>query len=654
MSRLEIVVGAQDLPLAPAWRIRRDVALELGAAALAAELAALADGREHYWVLEQGPLAPGSLRQSLLNLDSDVALAAALLQTFGHGEAPSSLVFRLLPRQHAAGVLFTRHPLRPDLDHIVVEGRAAGGSHQRLILHADGSIAWQGDDADDLVGIGAVRFHELVRWLEQRHEGPRAAEWVWDGERLWLLQALPIGTLPMPSEVWTRRAGLGFSCQAMSPLWYTMLARWLKEGFWRPLGRRAGWDALGNVEPYRRQHSQLYVNGHFLRALQRWRPALDLRRALPPAWREPDGESEPAALPFWRCLGWRLRLAMLEARLRRTRIDHGGADGLWLALMRLDGIGARLAAVEGWLGYVAAPSCRRRTDLPVALARWQVAMLQDLGRVAQGTLSWDRFQQRHRRASAGDDPVFARFGDVPAGNELMALHEAVMALPSARVARLLTLDPGCPEPAIQLRQRAAFLRRRLGGALREVLRRMAERLVEQGVLGHPDDIHFLYFDELWQAWQGRLDERAAGLLGERKVRFLADAHAGPPDWIIDGVGYGTSALGQTRRSETVRGRSLVAGSCEGRVQRIGSGWQLNQVRAGDVLVLDQSEPGWLPWLATAGALVLAHRDPLDPAAVLACALGIPCLWGVDDAMHCLVDGVHVHVDGATGAVIQID
>ncbi len=639
---------ADRLPLAPCWRIDRQYALDAGSQ-LASELADLAGQGEHYWVLQQGPLAPGSKRQSLLNLDSDVALAAALGQTFKRQDGPQSLVFQCMPPQRAAGVLFTRHPMRPDLEHIVIEGCLSGSDQQqRLILHADGQLAWQSAGAEAfLAEVGTEAFHVLADNLTSSYGEPRAAEWIWDGRRLWLVQALPIGTLPMPSEVWTRRAGLGFITQAVTPMWYTMLGRWLKEGFWRRIGQRAGWRELGNVEPYRRQHSYLYGNSRFFRALQRWQGGQFLDWALPPAWREisPPAPRRHAALHR---LWLTLRLAWLRWRFDRLELaeESSEADEVWLALIRLDQLGERLSALEGYLGYVVAPSRAPRGAAPSGdLAPTSAQTLVRLAHAADSG-DWSRISKDLAEHSIGADPVFPRFVEQPA--EIGQLERLLASLPPQRLRAMAALRHTDADPWISLRWQAEQLRRQLGCALRQLLRIMARRLVARRLIRHPDDVFFLYFDELWQAWQGQTRRQLETLLGERKVRYLSDAHAGPPDWIIDSVGYGTSPLGQTSVHDTVQGYGLVTGQVKGRVQRIGSGWQLNQVQAGDILVMDQSDPGWLPWVAAASGLVLAHRDPLDPAAALAVRLGIPTVWGVDDAMHCLPDGLTLELDGDSG------
>ena len=649
------------LPLAPCWRVGRAHVLDSSPAQLTSELAGLAGEQAHYWVLQQGPLAPGSRRESLLNLDTDMALAAALGQTFRRADSPDSLIFQCMPPQRAAGVLFSRHPMRPDLDHIVIEGCLQGSDQQqRVILHADGALAWRSDGADAFLDeLGTAAFHQLAQSLHDSYGEPRAAEWIWDGRRLWLVQALPIGTLPMPSEVWTRRAGLGFAAQAISPLWYTMMARWLKEGFWRVIGQRAGWRELGNIEPYRRQHSYLYGNARFFRALQQWQHGASLWWALPPAWR-----NRPAApvrsdrdRPLSRA-AFRLRLLWLRKRLQSSEplAAEAPADEVWLALIRLDRLGEQLARIEGQLGYIQAPSVGARGTPPLpadVLSPDGVAELGALADVADGRLGWDTFCQRFSQHSAGADPVFPRLQEKAA--DVAALPSLLAQLPEQRRERLRQLAalPVRQGGWLALRRDAGQLRQQLAGQMRLLLKAMAQRLVALRRIRHPDDIFFLYFDELWQVWQGESRRQLETLLGERKVRYLSDAHAGPPDWIIDSIGYGTSPLGQTSAHDTVRGYALVPGRAEGRVQRLGSGWQLNQVQPGDILVLDQSDVGWLPWISLAGGLVLSHRDPLDPVAALAVALGIPTIWGVDDAMHCLPDGVTVALDGESGLVRQV-
>ena len=115
--------AAMGLPVPPSWRVGREVVQDNSPESLAQQLRALPRmfSEDRYWVLQQGPMNPDSRRESLLNLDSDESLAAALRSIFQREQGPDHVVIQALPRQQAAGVLFTRHPLRQDLPHMVVE-----------------------------------------------------------------------------------------------------------------------------------------------------------------------------------------------------------------------------------------------------------------------------------------------------------------------------------------------------------------------------------------------------------------------------------------------------------------------------------------------------------------------------------------------------
>lgn len=654
-------VATDGLTRPPSWQVCRDQFIALDVPERTALLAELEQGQAGYWVLHQGAMAAGSQRQLLANLDSAVSLQAALAQHFNQPAAPACLVIQRLPPQRGAGVLFGRHPRRPDLDHIVVElsvelsvEQAAGAGEEssavgRLILHADGQLAWSNaganaspSEADHVEQALITALAELADSLKRSYDQPSAVEWVWDGAVLWVIQVLSIGSLPRPQEAWTRHSP-AIGVQVISPLWYTLFGRWLKSGFWRPLGARAGWTELGNIEPFRRQHSHLYLNSQFIVALQGWRGNARLEADLPPAWRVQD---LPAAAPVstlkqqW--LRW--RLAWLKRRLRRQTKASVKHTDLWLQLMALDQLGERFAALYGQVHLLLLPE---QVDFEPGLTTGQCQQLAALAtdkKAGQATELAKQFAD----LAPGHDPAWPRWSESPA--DMQQLLELWQALPDDRRERIAALQADS-HPLALLRAEVDELLAQIGSALRQLLRQMAVQLHAKGRLNHPDDIFFLYFDELWQCWRG--ETTRAGLatkLAERKVRYLTDGHSGPPDWVIDQVGYGTSAFAQKNRQPLLRGYPLVEGNFTAAVRRLESGWQLNQIKAGDILILDRCDPGWLPWLCVAGAVVLTHRDQQDPAVALARQLQIPAIWGVDDAMHSVVDGDVMTVEGGQGAL----
>lgn len=640
--------AAMGLPVPPSWRLLREAVMTLSQEQLISQLRALPRmfDNDRYWVLQQGPMNPESRRESLLNLDSDEALASALQTIFDRDDAPAQVVIQALPQQQAAGVLFTRHPLRQDLTHGVVEGEAQGnGQRQRLIFDHHGRLVHRSHEQgalDELVG--RQRLLHLQARLQENFDHPQAGEWVFDGEQLWLLQTLPVGSLASPHEAWYRRAGSLFP-QAVTPLWYTLSGRWLKTAFWQPLVTRQGWASLDKVEPYRRQHSHIYTNSAFFRQLQASHPGA--RRAVPPAWQNRDTASalEQAQGPLARTLfHWRQQwtLRQVATGLRRWRLKHYDRNGLWRALMHLDGLGETLAALEGELNYVQVPDRTREYADPLPLAAFlshtELALVERL-------LSGQSEELAQSGLRPGADPVHAALHEGPA--QAQSLRPA--SSPRACRPQPSLTDDG-PRSVLAMARQARSLRFALSNRLRQLLQAMGALMVKDSLLAHPDDVHFLYFDELWQLWmESTLPKSIAGKsLSDRKIRYLEDAIQGAPDWMIDQVGYGYG--GGQRLSPLLRGLPLVEGQVEGPIKRVCSAWALNRIAPGDIVVLDQVEPAWLPWLVQAGGLVLANDDATNMAASLAKRGGIPAIWGVSDVMHSVRDDHLASLDGQQGSL----
>ncbi|KAF0806369.1 hypothetical protein A6D6_01704 [Alcanivorax xiamenensis] len=658
--------AASGLPIPPSWRVSRETVLALQVDDLARRLRALPRmfGRQRRWVLHHGVINPRSRRESLLKLDSDQALAHALHELFEHRPGPDHAIIQALPDLQAAGVLFTRHPLRQDLPHMVVEGVPAGaGQRQRLVFDTDGRLVHRGDGSPGLERIvPAEALVTLGHLLRNQFHHPQAGEWGYDGDRIWLLQSLPVGSLPVPEEAWNRRAGGAVFNQALTPLWYTLEGRWLKTAFWWPLARRHGWKELENVEPYRRQHSHLYSNGIYFRRLAETWPAAWSQ--VPPAWQPPESLEDMATRrklspPRRR---WLWTLVMLERHLKQLqskqeRAMNSDRDAFWRQLIALDRIGERLARLEGRLCYLWLPELPGCADQPFPLASLLTASeLRALDQALE-LRTRDEGKSGEEQASVGpadelaalrpgDDPVHAPVRDSPT---LRAVLEAA----GERRRREDSDDRLGAETAawLSLARQARTLRQSLAQQLRDLLMHAAKELVSQELLAHPDDVHFLYFDELWILWmQRRIPKSAAGrIIAQRKVRFLEDALVGAPDWKMDRIGYG---FGGKPSEPLLLGLPLVPGRVEGPVRRLCSAWALNNIRPGDVLVVDEVDAAWTPWLARAGALILSRRDPANPAASLARACGIPAVWGLADAVHGVRDEEWVSLDGAAGTVAR--
>ena len=120
-----------------------------------------------------------------------------------------------------------------------------------------------------------------------------------------------------------------------------------------------------------------------------------------------------------------------------------------------------------------------------------------------------------------------------------------------------------------------------------------------------------------------------------------------------------STLQRYRLNETgpvvITGRSIGQRIAQGPARIIMSAKEMDQVREGDVLVTDMTDPDWEPIMKRASAIVTNRGGRTCHAAIIARELGIPAVVGTADATTAIHDGQEVTVscaEGDTGIVYQ--
>lgn len=159
---------------------------------------------------------------------------------------------------------------------------------------------------------------------------------------------------------------------------------------------------------------------------------------------------------------------------------------------------------------------------------------------------------------------------------------------------------------------------------------------------------------------------------DEQVKTLADwgmkieQHYGHPmdiEWALDeddGKLYIVQARSETvqsRRDETrieeyrlledgeviVRGTSVGNHIGAGKANRIMSVKDIEDFRAGDVLVTEMTDPDWVPIMKIASAIVTDKGGRTCHAAIVSRELGIPCVVGTGNASELIKDGEKVTV-----------
>jgi phosphohistidine swiveling domain-containing protein len=189
--------------------------------------------------------------------------------------------------------------------------------------------------------------------------------------------------------------------------------------------------------------------------------------------------------------------------------------------------------------------------------------------------------------------------------------------------------------------------------MRAGARRLGTLLHEQGKLDDPDDVFQLTAKELLGP---SLPTNARELVVER--RALHREYLGyrlPTFW----TGQPTPEPIEESESSPVptdngriEGIGVSPGIVEGPV-RVVSGPTDGDVKAGEILVCETTDPSWISLMVVASGLVIDVGGPVSHGAIVARELGVPCVINTHVGTSRLRTGQHVRVDGSTGVVEMI-
>ncbi|MET0662414.1 MAG: rifamycin-inactivating phosphotransferase, partial [Ilumatobacteraceae bacterium] len=183
---------------------------------------------------------------------------------------------------------------------------------------------------------------------------------------------------------------------------------------------------------------------------------------------------------------------------------------------------------------------------------------------------------------------------------------------------------------------------------KRALLREAGRLVRAGVLGDPDDIFFLTFQELHDVVRTqRVDDQ---LIRRRKDDFGTFRSLTPPRVLTSD---GEVVAGTYRRdglpTGALIGLAVSAGDVEGRA-RVILDMAAADVEAGDILVTTATDPSWSPLFVQVSGLVTEVGGLMTHGAVIAREYGLPAVVGVDNATRVIRDGQRIRVNATHGYV----
>lgn len=272
-------------------------------------------------------------------------------------------------------------------------------------------------------------------------------------------------------------------------------------------------------------------------------------------------------------------------------------------------------------------------------------------------------------------PYVTLYGTAPA--DVIAAQSAERERETARVLGDLRRRPlsfGVPGPvlalavdrllrathaSIRFRERARLKQALLYSRLRRLALAIGKHLVSDGRLAAKEDVFFLFHQELDELLSGTamFPHSVRELVALRAREHAALARTTPPDTVILGEGdylprVAVAALSAApeESGDALRG----VGTCGGRASAPAAVMRdlgdMSALKAGDILVTRQTDPGWAPVFFLVKGLVMERGGMLSHGAIIAREFGIPAVVGVRDATRRIAQGDRLTVDGDRGHV----
>jgi rifampicin phosphotransferase len=211
------------------------------------------------------------------------------------------------------------------------------------------------------------------------------------------------------------------------------------------------------------------------------------------------------------------------------------------------------------------------------------------------------------------------------------------------------------------RERVRFCRTRAFGMARRIFRVIGADLARMGAIPSSKDVFRLRLEELRGCFEGTICHRELWPLTELR-RAHETEHRGriaPARFVTHGSVY----WGDLEREWGEAGAGERDAENDGRLELRGTPSSPGVATAaarvverpadvgGDVLVTYRTDPGWVPVLPSASALLIERGSPLTHVAIVARELGVPTVVQIPGLTKRVRTGMRLRVDGAAGVVI---
>jgi pyruvate,water dikinase len=199
--------------------------------------------------------------------------------------------------------------------------------------------------------------------------------------------------------------------------------------------------------------------------------------------------------------------------------------------------------------------------------------------------------------------------------------------------------------------------------LRLVLIAIGKKLVQAELLGDPEDVMFLRYNELRLLMAAPAVIDARSLVSQRRDEREQAYQIRPREWVgtatRTALAFPYNSLWgfpekfyrePPKKTGEIQGLAASTGIIEGPARNVSSLEEFDQVQEGEILVCRMTNPAWVVLFTKIVGLVTDAGGVTSHPAVVAREFGIPAVVGTSNATERIRTGDRVRVNGSTGIV----
>ena len=186
-----------------------------------------------------------------------------------------------------------------------------------------------------------------------------------------------------------------------------------------------------------------------------------------------------------------------------------------------------------------------------------------------------------------------------------------------------------------------------------VVQEIGQKLESKETNPKSDDIFYLSYQEISNlVRKSNVTTDIAGEAEKTRQKFNSDSAFEYPEnfMTINEIPQLESTDDRSKLEDQMKGLAASAGVIEGQVKVLASALEGEKLDAGDILIVQQTDPGWATVFPIIGGLVSERGGALSHGAIVAREFGIPAVVGVTDITKQLKDGDRVRLNGNLGTI----